>query len=383
MWSYLAGDAEQENFEKIDALFTRQHPDVAIRQVLVPLNAFAPKLLAAAATGDGPDVIIGNPVVDFPLLSQAPVYADLTQRWAAYPDRGRFSETGLWRDGAGRLKALQWRFNDLGLWYNADVLREEGLAVPRTVPEFESALATIGARGQHQPLVIPGDPSVQSAWTSMAWMLNAGVTYCTLDDPAVGDVLSRMVGWVQRGYIPAETSALDLEDAFDRFLTGDYAFAVGGNWEVGKVRSEPPDFEYGTARLPAGGGGHRMSFAGESVGVGQFSGDPDLAWDYVRTSYLSRDAQLTTFRETGALPPRLDLRAGPEIGGESASEPFLAALAPEVLVPWPTNPRTLDAQTDVGALFSSLFSGELSGGQAAREIRATVHESFEDGGGGC
>ncbi|WP_157183176.1 ABC transporter substrate-binding protein [Sciscionella marina] len=383
VWTYLAGDEEEVNFAKLDELFTRSHPDVRIRRVAIPLGEFTPKLLAAAATGDGPDIVIGNPVVDFPLLSKAHVYADLTERWQRWPEHSKFSDIGLWRDDKGRLDAIHWRFNDLGLWYNKDILEAEHIPVPRTLPEFEAALRTVAQNGKQRPLTVAGDPSVQAAWSSMMWLYTQHVNYCTLNSPRTTDVLAMLAGWLRKGYLPIDTSSLPIETAFDRFLSGNYAFTIGGSWELGKLRSEPPTFRYGSAMIPSGKAGNKMAFAGESVGIGAYAKNKDLAWSYLTTSYLSKRAQLVTFRQTGALPPRLDIRRGPRVSGDPVARPFVAALEPSVLQPWPDNPNTLEAQTDVGAAFSTLFSGDVSGAEIAEQIRSDVTRALKDGGGGC
>lgn len=382
VWTYLGGEQETANFDALDELFAKRYPNVEVRYVTIPLNQLSPKLLAAAGTGEGPDVIVGNPVADFPLLSSARVYADLTPRWRNYPEAAAFSPAGLWRK-QDRLYAIHWRFNDFGLWYNQDILEEYNLDVPRTVEDFDAAMRTIAAGGKYRPLAFAGTPDVQTAWFFMSWIYSAGGSYCEIGSPVTERVLRMLASWRDAGYLANDTSALGIEDGFDRLLTGEYAFALGGGWEVGTVREQAPSFAYGSTRVPAGAAGSKLSFAGESVGIGRYAANPDLAWEYLKIAYLSKAGQRTTFDVTGSMPPREDVRRGKEIAGDPLARPFAEALAPRQLVPWPNNPNTLDAQTAVGTTFSSMIAGELSASEAAADMRSAVEQAFEDGGGGC
>ena len=47
-----------------DKLFEAQHPDVTVKEVQIPGNQLTPKLLASGATGNGPDVVLDNVVVE-------------------------------------------------------------------------------------------------------------------------------------------------------------------------------------------------------------------------------------------------------------------------------------------------------------------------------
>lgn len=382
VWTYLKDSDTDHTLAGLTTLFHQRYPHVPVRYVSIPINEFGPKLLAAGGTGEGPDVIIGNPVADFALLSQAGVYTDLRDRWQHYADRGVFQKEALWKDG-GHLYALHWRFNDLGFWYNQDILAKYRLKPPRTVTELESAMARIAADGRYRPLAFSAQPNVQSAWQLVYWLLGDGVNYCTIDSPATQRVLARIDSWRRHGYLSPSAAALGPEDSFQQFTTGKYAFVMGGSWEVGALQAGHPGFRYGSTMVPAGSAGSHASFAGESVGVGAYSAHKDLAWDFLRTATLSRQGQLATFRASGALPTRRDAQREPEVSGSELARPFLTALGPTALRPWPQNRNTLDAQTDLGTVFSSLVGGKLDPAQAARQLRDKIHDDFEEGGGGC
>ncbi len=380
VWSYVG---EDPSLTALEELFTEKHPEVDVEFVAIPINNFGPKLVAAAAQGEGPDVIIGNPVADFALTQAGGAYADITDQVGQSENADQLSEDATWRDDDGRVLALQWRFNVLGLWYNRTILDEYGITPPTTIDELDAALQTISDDGKYQGMTLGGDPTLQSTWALVQWLLAEGVNYCNLDSPRTVDVLERIDSWRAEGALPADISTVDTNTAFQRFLGGNTAFVEGGSWELQNLMEVDPDFEVGTVPMPSGRSGSGISFAGESVAVGAHADNPDLAWEFVDTAFLSQEGQLSTFELMGAIPTRDDTRADPRVAEHPISGPFVAQLEPDNLRPWPDNVGTLDAQTDLGIVYSNMLAGSLTPAEAAEEGVERVESAFERGSGGC
>lgn len=379
LWSDVGDDP---SFAALNKLFAKKYPDIIVRQANVDMNNFGPKLVAAAGAGDGPDVIVGNPVVDFPLTAAGGVYADLTKYWKASDVKKSYPDAGLWKSG-NQLLELQWRFNDLGFWYNKDILDEFHLKPPATVDELNRDMQIVTKSGKYKGIALSGDATVQSTWMFVMWLLAQGVNYCSIDSPAAAKVFSMIDGWRQKGYLPPDVSTLNMNDAFMRFLTGKYAFAEGGSWEVPILAQAKPGFAVGSSIMPAGKAGSHVSFAGESIAMGAFSKHKDAVWKYIETAFLSKAGQIATYQASGAIPSRLDARRSPEVRNNVISRPFVRELEPEHLMPWPDNTRTLDAQTDLGVIQSNMLAGAYGPEKAAREAISRIHEDFQEGDGGC
>ncbi len=380
VWSYMG---EDPSLVALKDQFLETHPDVEVEFVAVPINSFGPKLVAAAAQGEGPDVIVGNPVADFSLTAAGGTYADITEQVEQSDNVAQLADQALWRDDDGRVLALQWRYNVLGLWFNRTILDEYGLEAPETIDELDAALDVIANDGKYQGITLGADPTLQSTWALMQWLLPEGVNYCNLDSPRTVEVLDMINSWRLEGAMPADISTVSVNIAFQRFLAGDTAFVEGGSWELRNLMAADPDFEVGTAPMPGGRDGSGISFAGESVAVGAFADHPDLAWEFIDTAFMSEAGQLTTFELIGAIPTRDDVRADPRVGEHPISGPFVTQLDPANLRPWPDNVRTLDAQTDLGVVFSNMLAGALTPAEAAEQGLERVQTAFERGNGGC
>ncbi|MBV9847214.1 MAG: extracellular solute-binding protein [Kutzneria sp.] len=369
---------------ELDKLFHAVHPDTEVRRTLVTLEEFAPKVVAAAGQGDGPDVIIGNPVVDFPLVTAGRAYADITDFVHDSAATKHYPNSGLWTK-AGRVYALQWRFADIAFWYNQDILDRLGIAVPTTWSDLNAAMTAVRDRGkgQYGGLAISGDPTLPSTWEFVQFLLTNGVNYCTIDSTRTLAVMRDLDRWRRDGLLPPSVATLHLNDAMLKFFSGQYAFALNGNWEIGVLSEAKPTFRLGTTFVPAGEAGYRATFAGESIAVGAFSKHKDLAWSFVEQEALSDAAQKLTFSYTGYLPVRLDTRKSPPVTTNRIAAPFAELLDDTRLAAWPDNPRTLDMQSDLGVVVSSLFAGIFSPERAYQEAVRRIRADIAAGGGSC
>ena len=99
---------------------------MTIDHVQIPFDQLAPRLLAGAATGDGPDVVLDNVVVDFPTLAASGALLDLTPYWDAYADAGQFPDSAVWSTPDGIYNVMSYT-NLLAMFYNQEALDEYGI----------------------------------------------------------------------------------------------------------------------------------------------------------------------------------------------------------------------------------------------------------------
>ncbi|WP_026820770.1 ABC transporter substrate-binding protein [Arthrobacter castelli] len=379
MWSYVGTD--EPSMVALNKKFERQNPGVQVKVVNIPLSEFGPKLVAAAGTKAGPDVIIGNPVADFDLLAGADVYADLSEQLDNSALRENLQDEAIWTDGSEVL-ALQWRFNNLGFWYNKSILNKHGIEPPDTVQELEKAMTKVIRESENFGMAMAGAPQVPTAWQAIHWMLGYGANYCNIESSGTVKAMKMVDRWQENGLLAPHVTTLDQNQAFDAFATGNYAFAIGGSWEMASLEQSPLKFDVGTSLIPAGPQGSYSTFAGESIGIGRFADNPDLAWELIKT-YLQPSSQLTTFEMVGALPPSPKVRSREAVQQVELSEPFVTAMNEDHLKPWPENSRTLEAQTAVGTIYSSMLADAFPPKKAANKMAAAVKTAFEKGTGDC
>ena len=379
VWSYKDTPTDLAAFKAQNALFTKEHPDVTIKQVAIPGDQLDTKLLATAATKTGPDVILNNVVVDFPALVGAGVMADLTDRWDAYSDKGQFPDASVWKTQGGQVQTILSYNNLLGLYYNRQILDELGIAPPQTLDEFTAALAKVQASGKYRGLAESASADPGGAWMFTPQLLGDGVDFCNFRGDAVTSAFSRVEGWVKAGYVPQEASTWDQTAAWQQFTTGKYAFGINGNWNL--AAGKDLTFPWGTTQYPAGPQGSKVYPGGEGLAIGAFSKQQDPAWDYIEAGWLSKAGQIANYSATGQIPVRADVATDPAVTADADVAPFVAAT--KTVGSWPNNEKTAEAQNAVATAVSSLISGQVSAAEAAGQAEKGVAEALEAGGGSC
>lgn len=379
VWTYYVTGGQIDALEAQNELFKQTHPNVTIEHVQLPFDQLAPRLLAGVSTGDGPDVVFDNVVVDFPALAASGALLDLSPYWEDYDDSGEFPDSAVWSTDDGIFNVMSYT-NLLAMYYNADVLDELGIEPPTTIDELETAMATVQEEGGVTPLAMSGVASPEGAWLFMPLLLSTGVNYCDLDQGAVEDGLATLQRWVDEGYIPRETATWDQADSWQAFVSGDYAFGFNGNWNLGEV--DGAGFSIGTAPYPAKEGGESVVFpGGEGIGIGAFSDQPDLAWEYIAEAWMSQDASLINFQKSGQIPTRGDLTDAPELNENELVQPFVEAATKTAN--WPASPNSAAMQNAMGQAVSAVISGSATPADAAERVVAEVAEEIEAGGGSC
>lgn len=379
IWSYKDTPTDLAAFKAQNALFTKTHPDVTIKQVAIPGDQLDTKLLATAATKSGPDIILNNVVVDFPALVGAGVMADLTDKWDSYADKDQFPDASVWMTQDDKVQTILSYNNLLGLYYNEKILNELGITPPKTLDDLTAALAEVKASGKYQGLAESASADPGGAWMFTPQLLGEGVDFCNFTGDALTSAFSRVEGWVKAGYLPKDASTWDQTAAWQQFTTGKYAFGINGNWNL--AAGKELTFDWGTTQYPAGPEGSKVYPGGEGLAIGAFSKQQDLAWEYLQTAWLSKEGQVANYDATGQIPVRADVAADPSVTANADVEPFVAAT--KTVGTWPNNAKTAEAQNAVATAISSLISGQVSASKAADQAEQGVSKALEAGGGSC
>lgn len=378
-WSYYSG-TQKEWLEGQIERFEADNPDVTVNLVETVGDQQAQKLLASVATKTTPDLFINNIVVDYPTLNAGGVFADLTDYWEGYADRDQFPESAAWSTDGSAYNLLPFT-NLLGFYYNEDILASVGITEPpTTLDELQDDLAIVTADGTHKGIALSGAPSVEGAWLFAPQLLGLGVDYCNFEGPEVQTAFDRVETWAKAGYTPQATATWDQSDAWQQFMTGDYAFAFNGNWNLGNVKEA--GFAYGTAQFPAPTGGESIVYpGGEGFGIGSTSEHKDLAWSFLEQVVLSQQAGESIFEAAGSIPVRADLAESDVIAADTFVTPFVAAA--QTAASWPDNTNTAALQKALGTAVSSVISGQSTAQQGAESAETEIAAGIADGGGTC
>lgn len=379
MWHYYQGQQKAWLEDEV-ARFEKANPRTRIALIDVVGEQQAQKLLASVSIGNGPDLLMNNIVVDFPVLRAAGVMKDITEEWESFSDNSQFPEVTAWRND-GRVYNLLPYTNLIGMYAHSDALEDAGVeAVPKTLSALESAMQKVADRGTFEPLAMAGSPDMEGAWLFAPQLLGLGIDYCNFRGPAVEDAFRRLARWRDEGWLPQATATWSQTDAWQQFMTGRYAFSLNGNWNLGNARESGFTFE--TAQYPAPDGAKSQVYpGGEGIAIGAQTKYPEIAWSFIESAFLSARGARDVNKVAGSIPVRADVASSDQLAGDADVAPFVEASRHQAR--WPDNERTADMQRALGEAVSGVISGQLSSDEGARSAVDEIAAARADGGGSC
>jgi multiple sugar transport system substrate-binding protein len=369
VWHYFSGNPSQEKvMTDYKAIFEKANPGVTVENVYVPYDQMNSKLIAAASTKSGPDVVVFNGA-ETNVLADGGILASMDTYWNGFADKAQFPSSVIHKS-AGKVYSAQGYVNLLGLWYNADILAKINLPVPKTIAGMERAMAAAKKAG-YKGITLCGLPQGQGEWQAMPWISSTGFNYGNLDAKLLTAGLSLAKNWVDKGYLSKEATTWDQTVPFQKFLVGDTLFAENGNWQAGSAAGAK--FKYGVAALPIDQKG-RIYLGGEGQGIGAFSKNKDLAWSYLKSTYFSKSGQLVVV-PVGSIPSRLDSAKDKLVKNNKLLKPFAAEIAQNGANYPPSEipaAKINDAQTAGGVAWSSVIGGSDTPAKAAAKYIAAI-----------
>lgn len=370
VWHYFSDENQVKVMTDYKELFEKNNDGVTVENVFVPYDQMNSKLISAVGSKTGPDVVVFNGA-DASTLALGGALAPITEQWDGFADKGEFPESVV-HSLEGDVYAAQGYVNLLGLWYNQDILDEVGVQPPTTMDELNAALDAVTAAGKGG-ITLSGLPQSQGEWQAYPWLSSFGFNY---DDPQAApleEAFTAIQKWTASGALTREAVTWDQTVPFQTWAAGNVAFAENGNWQMGTARSDA-DFNYGVVPLPVGESG-QVYLGGEGQGIGAFSKNPELAWQYLEETYFSEEGQAIALTGVGSIPSRGDAASAPEI----TEDPILAAFAQSLAdnganYPAPAVPAeaVADQQLAVGQVWSAVIGGQMTPADAAAKLIADL-----------
>lgn len=370
VWHYFTDPNQVALMDKYAELAEAANEGMTVENVFVPYDQMNSNLVAAVGAGEGPDIAVFNGA-EASVLASAGVLAPLDDYLGSWADASQLPDSVLHKY-EDQTVAVQGYVNLLGLWYNADILDEIGVEPPTTMDELEAAMAKAKDAG-YGGITMAGVPQGQGEWQAYPWLTAEGFSYDNLDAKALGDGLARVKSWVDEGYLSPEVVTWDQTVPFQQFAAGNIAFAENGNWQLGTAASDA-DFNYGVVALPIGETG-QVYLGGEGQGIGAFSQNPDLAWKYLESSYLSIEGQEAAADLVGSIPTREDAADIEAVTSNELLVPFAQTVV-EKGVTYPNGiipaDSVADVQLAVGQVWSSVLGGQVDPHDAAEQLVAQL-----------
>ncbi|MFQ5821290.1 MAG: ABC transporter substrate-binding protein [Candidatus Heimdallarchaeota archaeon] len=289
-WNYWDGT----NALAIEALiseFNEEYsPDIRVINVPITWGELLPKLMAAAAGGEVPEVAIGD-LIWMPKLAGTGMLVPLNDYvkeidyFDFYPEMRKI---GRYDD---QIYSLPVSANNLQLFYNKDIFRAAGLdpeKPPTTWDELvDTAIATTDPVEGIWGMELYTGTGEGLTWQFQVYLWQAGGEFLTADlskaafnSPEGKRALQFWVDLIQ-------THQVSPLAPWGLFGQGKAAMVMDGTWMVGGWRPggwAPAPFDWGTALMPMpSGGGPATNMGGEQIFIFETTPEKEAAaWEFVK-----------------------------------------------------------------------------------------------------
>lgn len=224
---------------------------VTIERTAYDTTALTNQALLSAQEGTSPDIIL----LDNPAVSTLAETGIVTTVEELGLDTSNIDPNLL---AAGEVDGETYGIpigaNTLALYYNAEILEAAGVD-PASITDWASlteALRAVTAAG-NEGITFSAINTEEGSFQFLPWFWGSGAELTELDSPDAVEALELWTGWLDEGLAPNTVITNSQNTVWEEFLTGNFAFAENGTWQVNSALEA--DFETGIVQIPAQDGG--------------------------------------------------------------------------------------------------------------------------------
>ena len=268
------------------------------------------------------------------------------------------------------------------VYYNKTAFDELGLSVPTTYDEFEDVLdafveagqTPIAEAGAEYPL---GQLFYQLALTQAdRQFVN---DYQLYENPVdwQGEALTyaadKVVEYVDKGWISADSTGLKAEDMGVGFMSGEYPIMVSGSWWAGRVINEATTFEWDTFLFP--GADLVPGSSGNIWVVPENAANKELAYEFI--DITMRPEIQALIGNNGSIPVAADPADITDEKSAKLITDFNTVVEQDGLAFYPDWPTPNFYDQLVGAL-QELVNGTLTPEQTLEQLGTDYEDGVSD-----
>jgi multiple sugar transport system substrate-binding protein len=358
LWSYQEGDSPKV-LQQLIGEFNASQGQAEVVYEYVPFANFKQKLTVSVMAQDMADiVIIDNP--DNAAYAALGAFADISDLVAGWEGKDKFYP-GPWKSTQynGRQYGIPMDSNDLALYYDKKALKKAGLKVPTTWDELKIAAKKLSS-GPTFGLAISAPKTEEGTFQYIPWILSTGADVTKVNTPQAVKSLAFLRGLIADKSMSPEVINWTQGDVQKQFSAGKAAMMVNGPWNIGSIKRDSPDLDFGVTLIPRDKQFSSV-LGGENLAITK-AAKRDAAWAFVKW-FGSKEIENKYNALTGTFPSRSDAIAVNDVW---TKDPVLAAFLDEMKYAMPRGPHPRWPELS-NALSEALQKGliEVSTPQAA------------------
>ncbi len=331
LWSYQEGDSPKV-LQQLIAEFNASQDKAQVVYEYVPFANFKQKLTVSVMAQEMADiVIIDNP--DNAAYAALGAFVDVSDLVSKWEGKDKFYP-GPWKSTQynGGQYGIPIDSNCLALYYDKNALKAAGLKVPTTWDELKAAAKKL-TTGKRFGLAISAPKNEEGTFQYIPWILSTGADVTKVNTPAAVKSLSYLRGLVVDKSMSPEVINWTQGDVQKQFSAGKAAMMINGPWNIGSVKRDSPDLDFGVALIPRDKQ-YSSVLGGENMAITK-TANRDLAWSFVKW-FTSKEIENKYNSLTGQFPSRSDAIAVNDVW---TKDPILAAFLEEMKYAMPRGPH--------------------------------------------
>jgi multiple sugar transport system substrate-binding protein len=383
-WDFHSTGNEGKFFEEQVAAYNKVQSNVNIEYVAVNQADYqTTKLPTAFANGEAPDIFFVEPAT-FMKYAKSGVLADLTKY---FPEgvmadfQPSFIEAVKYDN---QILALPFESDLLGLYYNKDMLKNAGVAVPKTWDELKAAAKKLNT-GKVAGLVLPTDKGPYTnfnfypfLWQAGGDVLSKDETKSAFNSPAAAKALDFWGSFFKDGVAPTKLQLGPWD--IGNLGTGTTAMQVMGTWGISDVETKYKDMPIDVAPLPYPSDGKAVTVAGgQKMAVNAKSKNVDESAKFIMWLFGDKDTTRAVKWATEAkfaYPARKSvIDANKEIYSKGLRKTFTEQIFPSAI----PEPRLAGEVVDIiGDTLQKVSFNNISGADAAKETDDAINAALKN-----
>jgi multiple sugar transport system substrate-binding protein len=239
------------------------NPNVQVKfQTFPPEQYVATKLTTAFAAGKGPDVFWISPgtFINYVNTGVAAPVDDIV-------DRSDYSDAAVQAVSVdGKMYALPFEQEPVGLYYRKDLLAKAGVEPPKTWDDLLAAAKELTGGKQKGLVIEPTQGPYQNfTWYPFLWsaggeVVNADSSKSALRTPEAASAFDLWGELIKQGSAPKKVSALTAD--IGPLGRGECAMQVCGFWAIAQLKNGFKNVDYGIVPLPIPSAGKPVTVYG-------------------------------------------------------------------------------------------------------------------------
>ena len=332
LWAYFDGEVQQKTLQATIADFNKSQSDVEVSFEYVPFVNFKQKLTIGLAANDMPDLVfIDNP--DNASYAALGAFADISDLVKTWEGNGKFFP-GPWKSTLynGKQYGIPTNSNCLALYYDKKAFKDAGLKVPETWDQLRAAAKKLTS-DKRFGLAISAIKSEEGTFQYLPWVLSTGADVTKVNSAAGVKSLAFLRDLVADKSMSQEIINWTQGDAEKQFATGRAAMMINGPWNLGAVKNDNPNLDYGIANVPRDKQ-YSSVLGGENLAITK-TANRAAAWTFLK--YFCSKENLNKYnRVVGTFPPRTDAIGPTDVWN---TDPYLAGFAEQLKTAMPRGPH--------------------------------------------